>query len=501
MKNLPVVTAQEMARIEEWAVKNGSSQLEFMRRAGLCAAKAALEFTHQHHLKKRALLLAWKGNKGGDAFAAGAKLLEEGFQVKAMLLAPLDQCSELCRFFAAEFEKNGGSIEKFGDFEKEGILIDGLLGTGFSGQVEGVLKEAIDAANGSKLPIVSIDIPSGLNGTTGRVGGVAIRASLTVTMGLPKIGLFLNHGLNFVGELKVGDFGLPKEASERAKPIAFLVQEETVRPLLPPIERCRHKYQAGFVAGYAGSDGYTGAAKLASLSALRGGAGIVKWFYPKEARAECVPSEVIHMPWSEELWREAVQKANAVFLGPGLGQSSARKKEIASILAHLAVPAVFDADALYPQMLLPPVSICTPHRGEMLRLLGATRLEENVLLDQAQAFAKEKKTVLVLKGAPTWIFLPEEVPYIVAGGDPGMATAGSGDVLTGLLAAFLAQGCSAKNSALLGVFLHSLAGELAAKEKTSYSLIAGDLIEFFAKAFSRLLRWQGGILGTSRENG
>lgn len=483
MKNLPIVTAKEMARIEEAAVAGGSSRREFMRQAGLRVAEAAVEMVERCRWKKQALLLVWKGNKGGDAFAAGVRLLEEGFLVKAMLLASLDSCSELSRFFAAEFLKKGGAIEGFGNPGEEGILIDGLLGTGFSGQVEGVLKDAIDAANRSGLPILAIDIPSGLNATTGRVGGIAMRATLTVTMGLPKIGLFLNHGLNYTGELRVGDFGLPKETIARAEVIAYLVEQP---PSFPPVERCRHKYQAGFVAGFAGSPGYTGAAKLAALAALRSGAGIVKWFYPKVAEGGETPYEVIRLPWSEELWREAISKANAAFLGPGLGQSDERKREITSILAHLSIPVVLDADALYEGVPLPKHAICTPHRGEMLRLLGEARLEESELLDKCLAFANEKKIILVLKGAPTWIFLPEETPYIVCGGDPGMATAGSGDVLTGLLASLLAQGCNAKHAALLGVYLHALSGEMGAKDKTSYCLIAGDLIEFFSEAFKKL---------------
>ncbi len=487
MEKMPVVTAEEMARVEKWAVERGSDQREFMRRAGLAAADAAAQLCADRRLQKIATLLAWKGNKGGDAFAAGIRLLEEGFQVRAMLLSPLEGCSELCRFFAEEFQKKGGVIEGFGEIGSEGLLIDGLLGTGFAGQVSGVLKEAIDAANRSGLPILAIDIPTGLNGTTGKVGGAAIHASVTVTMGLPKIGLFLNQALNLVGDLKIGDFGLPLDAVKEARPIAFFAQKEEVFSFLPPVERCRHKYQAGFVAGFAGSSGYTGAAKLASLAALRGGAGIVKWFYPKGTPIDSVPFEVIQMPWSEGHWREALAKASAVFLGPGLGQSEERRKEIASSLAHLHLPSVLDADALYPHAALPPASICTPHRGEMLRLLGAARLEESELLERSQAFADEKKTVLVLKGAPTWIFFAKETPYIVAEGDPGMATAGSGDVLTGLLAALLAQGCMPKHAALLGVYLHALAGELAAKEKTSYCLIASDLIDFFAKAFHQSL--------------
>ena len=488
VSNVKIVTAQEMARVEKWAVERDSSQHEFMCQAGLRVAIAARDWVHRHHLSKKATLFVWKGNKGGDAFVAGAHLLEWGFEVQAMHLSSLEECSELCGHFAHEFQKKGGQIVQLKDPGRAGILIDGLLGTGFSGQVEGPLKEAIEIANRSGLPILAIDIPSGLNGTTGEIGGIAIRASLTVTMGLPKIGLFLNSGLNFVGKLYVADFGLPDEAVQEAKEVAFLVEKESVAHLLPTIERCRHKYQAGFVAGFSGSPGYVGAAKLASLAALRGGAGIVKWFYIKEAEAETYgcPYEVIRIPWSLDAWKLAMQKANAVFLGPGIGQSKEMRKQLSAIMAEASLPMVLDADALYPDMIVPRGSICTPHRGEMLRILGKERMEEGELHRACQVFCEEKKTVLVLKGAPTWIFLPNEKPRLVARGDPGMATAGSGDVLTGLLAALLAQGCNSKDAALLGVFLHALAGEAAAIEKTSYCMIAGDLIDFLPKAFKYL---------------
>jgi NAD(P)H-hydrate epimerase len=489
VKHLKIVTAQEMARVEKWAVERGSSQLAFMQEAGLRIAEAAQELVQIHQVPKKATLLVWKGNKSGDAFVAGAHLLEDGFEVQAMHLSPLEDCSELSKHFAQEFQKKGGQFVPLKDPGSEGILIDGLLGTGFSGQVEGLLKEAIEIANQSGMPILAIDIPSGLNGTTGEIGGIAIRASLTVTMGLPKIGLFLNQGLNFVEELIIGDFGLPEEAIAEAQEVAFLIEKECAADLLPAIDRCRHKYQAGFVAGFAGSPGYVGAAKLASLAALRGGAGIVKWFYIKEAQAETfdAPYEVIRIPWSEKEWTLAMQKAKSVFLGPGIGRSEEMRKQLFAMLADLSLPAVLDADALYPDMPMPSSSICTPHRGEMLRLLGKEQMEESELLEACQTFCEEKKTVLVLKGAPTWVFLPNEKPCLIARGDPGMATAGSGDVLTGLLSALLAQGCSAKDAALLGVFLHAVAGEVAAIEKTSYCMIAEDLIDFLPEAFKYLL--------------
>lgn len=491
--NLKVVTAQEMARIEQWALEQGASQLEFMRQAGMRVAEAAFDWVQLHLLSKKALLLVWKGNKGGDAFAAGVQLLEKGFEVRAILLVPIEQCSESSRHFAEIFFSKGGTISHAMERGNEAILIDGLLGTGFTGKADGILKKAIEFANDSGLPILSIDIPSGLNGSTGEIDGVAIQASLTVTLGLPKIGLFLQNGVNYTGKLLVGDFGLAKEAAEQVDAAAYWMEKKGVKELLPPILRNRHKYQAGLVVGFAGSPGMVGAAKLASFAALRAGAGIVKWFYTEEVAEETVDTavEVIRVPWSQEAWEKSAKKANALFIGPGLGQSEERRDQVAAMLSHITSPVVLDADALFSKTAIPKRAICTPHRGEMLRLLGEAHLEEDKLLKRCQMFSDQTGAVLVLKGAPTWIFIPHEKPILMARGDPGMATAGSGDVLTGILAALLAQGCSEKHAAQLGVFLHALAGEAAAREKTSYCLVASDLINYLPMAFKQLLeeRW------------
>jgi NAD(P)H-hydrate epimerase len=493
MQGLKVVTATEMARIEALAIKEGCSQEEFMRHSGARIAEAAEEWQERQQLAKIIHLLIWKGNKSGDAFVAGSLLLAAGFRVFAYMLAPLENCSPLTQKFAEKFHKKGGAViavksARDLNFGKDGFIIDGLLGTGFAGPVEGLLKETIEAANHSTLPVLAIDITSGLNGSTGEVGGVAIKAHLTMTLGLPKIGFFLRDGWNLVGELHVGEFGLPDEIIAQADPVAFLPEPANIKHFLPKIIRNRHKYQAGFVLGFAGSSRYSGAAKLASLASLRGGAGIVNLFYPEEATAQMVssPYEVIHMPWDEKTWEEALKKGTAVFLGPGIGESKESQHILSRILSHLRVPTVLDADALNLHLAIPPISICTPHRGEMLRLLGEEKLSEWQLLERCQRFCDEKNTVLVLKGAPNWIFTPHQKPQLIARGDPGMATAGSGDVLTGLLASLLAQGCSASEAALLGVMLHALAGEIAAKEKTSHCMIASDLIEYLPKAFHML---------------
>ena len=493
MKGYKVVTSKEMARIEALALQNGCNEEEFIHQAGLRIAEAAIEWIDLDHLSRNIVLLVGKGNKGGDAFAAGLALLAEGFQVKAYHLAPLDQCRPLCKKYAERFRKKGGDVLEIQSaaelsFDPDQLIIDGIFGTGFAGPVDGLYKAAIERANASQSPILAIDIPSGLNGTTGETGSVAIEAHLTVALGLPKAGFFLRDGWNYVGRLRVSDFGLPAEWIDCAEEIAWLSSTEHLRQSLPKPVRNRHKYQAGCVVAFAGSPHFSGAAKLASLSALRGGAGIVKLFYPKEAAQEMIdsPYEVIRMPWSDHEWNEALKKASSVFIGPGLGKS----EEIISWLAHyipkLTVPVVLDADALIPSVHLAPHTICTPHRGEALRFFQDENLSEDQLLMRCQRFCDEKRSILVLKGAPTWVFVPSEKPFIIAHGDPGMATAGSGDVLTGLIAALLAQGCPAVEASVLGVMLHALSGEAAAEEKTSHCMIASDLIEFLPRAFQAL---------------
>jgi NAD(P)H-hydrate epimerase len=217
---------------------------------------------------------------------------------------------------------------------------------------------------------------------------------------------------------------------------------------------------------------------------------MVRLFYPSSAQSEMsnLAYEVIHGPWKEEEWNAALKKAKALFIGPGLGSSKEVKEWVLRTVPQLTLPVVLDADALLDSLTLPKHAICTPHRGEMLRLLGKERLEEPQLLQRCQQFSDAHEVTLILKGAPTWIFTPVQPPILIVHGDPGMATAGSGDVLTGLLAALLAQGCDCKKAAVLGVMLHGLAGEAAAFQKTSYSLIARDLIDALPRAFQSMLR-------------
>lgn len=469
-----VVSADEMARVEKWAVSKGASAEAFMRKAGEQVALRAARLA-----KNSVVILVGKGNKGGDGYVAAATLISMGFRATAVPLFPVSECSPLNQKMAGEFRKVGGIVSDRVDFAEFDLIIDALLGTGFSGEINGVLAEAIRAANRSGKKILSIDLPSGLNGNTGEAKEALI-ATETVTLGLPKAGLFIGRGWELAGKITIVDFGLGLDAVQEADPVMWAANWREMK--LPPIGRVRHKYERGFVVGFGGSKEMPGAVKLSGLSALHSGAGIVK-LYTLDEVAPAAP-ELICQLFNEENWEQAIAKAQAVFVGPGMGRSERARKWLEDHLGEIQQPCVIDADALFflHQVDWPKQSVLTPHRGEMIRLLGSERSD---FMKQCREFTDQKGCVLVLKGAPTFVLAPGKLPVVVPVGDPGMATAGSGDVLTGIISAMIAQGKEIYEGAILGVALHGLSGEAAAAQKTSYGYTASDLINFLPEALKQ----------------
>ncbi|MES2121691.1 MAG: NAD(P)H-hydrate dehydratase [Chlamydiota bacterium] len=497
---IKIVTAKEMARVEGLALAEGASDLAFMENAAAAVAEMTADFILSNGLPKMVSLLVGKGNNGGDAYATGSKLIEMGYSVEAYHIYAIDACGPLCKTMHERFKSRGGIVHMVHDmhnffFEPKGLILDGLVGTGFAGKAEDALAMAIESANSSGLPILAIDIPSGLNGNTGEVETVAINATQTIYLELPKSGFFLKRGLDHVGELRCARFGLPEKFLNEAKPVALWADEDAPVEAMPPIQRTRHKYQAGYVLAVAGSSGMSGAAILSSYAALRSGAGIVRLFYPYEIESELshAPYELIREGWDQcclDRIQEESRRAKALILGPGVGRSKQAKKMVRALLEQLDLPMVVDADALYfiaenPRWKLPATVILTPHLQEMAHLLQ-TGGDEKTDLENCQAFAEERKATVVLKGAATFIFHPKSTPLCITRGDPGMATAGSGDVLTGIIGALLAQGLPARHAAALGVYIHGLAGESAAEENTSYCMTASDILHCLPEAFMEL---------------
>lgn len=481
-----VVTADEMRRIENLAYAQGHLDAQFMDNAGGKIAQITECFIEKHRLDKHVLLLAGKGNNGGDAYTAGLRLLEKGFSVSAFPLFSKESCSQLNRDRLQQFQQAGGKIHPAGTFSfgDKGVILDGILGTGFQGKAEGIVLCAIVQANQSKLPILAIDIPSGVSGNTGEVGSVAIYAKQTIYLGLPKIGFFIDHGWDHVGELVQADFSLPKNFTDQAQAEVYLLNEQNL--VLPPLKRSRHKYETGYVIGVAGSKNMSGAASLSSLAVLRSGAGVIRLFHSSDMCTCALPAEVIKEPYDQTRVLEECGRASSLFIGPGLGRNKETLKTLKSLLPQIPLPTICDADALYflSECTLPKNCILTPHHGEMKHLLSTTPT-----LLECQTYAQQKNVTLVLKGGPTFIFHPHTKPLIVTRGDSGMATAGSGDVLTGVISALVAQKCDLRTAAALGTCLHGIAGEIAAQTKTPYGLIASDIIENIPYAFLTLSKF------------
>ncbi len=495
-----VVRPKEMVRVEKKAFLAGASEEMCMLAAGAGVAEIAREFIHARGLEKQVVLLSGLGNNAGDAYAAGVQLLDEGFSVQAIQLGRVEECSFLCQKQMERFLEKKGVFHLFSDLESfsppaPGVLIDGVFGTGFHGQVEPPFSEALDFASLLGLPILSIDIPSGVHGETGEVQGSAITADETICIGLPKTGLFLQEGPRHTGDIHVVPLPIPQDFIEQAESSFEMLDEEELYSLVPKLNRDQHKYEAGLVVALVGSPGMPGAAQLTCLAALKTGSGLVHLLHPEGMEAELAATayEVIRVPYkasdpSHVL--EAFSKANAACLGPGIGRKPETAKLFSHLLSHLACPLLIDGDGLTLLAeggLKPPQgAVLTPHLGEMTRLLGKREKPTRnfALLSECQEYAQKFEITLVLKGMPTFIFSPDGSIYANITGDPGMATAGSGDVLSGMISTFLAKGMDPTDAAGLGVYMHGLAGTAAGAIHTSHSVIASDIISCIGRAYA-----------------
>ena len=306
-------------------------EADFMENAGREIAHATYEYIQQNCLVPFVWLLCGKGNNAGDAFVAGRYLLQHGCKVIAIQFEDLSHCSPLCKQNRRLFqEMKGHIINEISDFGTEGVILDGIFGTGFKGKIEAPYAPLIEKVNHCGLPILAIDIPSGLNGITGEAQGNVIQATETIFLGLPKTGFFLGDGWNVTGKLRGVDFGLPSSIVDRAQADFHLITQEHAASLVPSIQRNRHKYQAGYVIGLAGSPTMPGAALLSTWAALRAGSGMVRLLHPEgmEKQLSSSPYELIKIPYSDDQPKSVVEwmeKAAATFVGPGIGRTDQTK--------------------------------------------------------------------------------------------------------------------------------------------------------------------------------
>ena len=388
------------------------------------------------------------------------------------------------------------------------LLVDAIFGTGLNAPVKGISAAAITLMNASGRPIVAIDLPSGLDGDRGSVLGTAITAALTVTLARPKRGLYLGVGPNHAGVVRVADIGIPADLIVAAKIPVTLLEAADIRPLLPARPRTAHKGTFGHAGIIAGSAGKTGAAAMAAMAALRIGTGLVTVAAPRSVsdvlEAKLLEAMICPVPETEArmLSKQALEPLlafaadkTALAIGPGIGMHPETQALVHNLLVEAKRPMVLDADGLnavagHADMLgrASGPLILTPHPGEMARLLGTTSAEvQRDRLGAASRLAREQNVCVVLKGAGTIVAAPDGRLAVNATGNPGMATAGTGDVLTGIIAGLLAQGLPAWEAACAGVYLHGLAGDLAASEQGEEGLIAGDVIRAIPRAIQHVV--------------
>jgi NAD(P)H-hydrate epimerase len=427
------------------------------------------------------VVAAGKGNNGGDGRIV-ARLLE-GVARDVRLL------------------EIGGKLPSNAD-----VIVDALFGTGLSRPVEGHAKASIEAINRSKKWVLSIDIPSGLSADTGEVLGAAVRADITVTMGRPKLGLVLPQAAPYVGRLEVVDIGIPNEVYDSLGSRTHWVTAGDVKPWFVPRTPDTHKGTYGHILMIGGSETKPGSILLAGKAGLRTGAGLAtialpdKAFrkFPKnflELMYEPVPSsrQGTFAPKSWTRIAKILKGKDAVMIGPGMGVNADTKALVRQAVLKIDPPLVLDADAL--NALMPAdlkkrksPTILTPHPGEMARLTGVStaKIQKN-RIDAARDFAKRYVAIVVLKGFRTVIATPSGSVFVNSTGNPGMATAGMGDVLTGVIASLIAQGLEPEKAAVAGVFLHGRAGDRVAERLGDRGLLASDAIEEIPQTIRELL--------------
>ncbi|MFO1518913.1 MAG: NAD(P)H-hydrate dehydratase [bacterium] len=514
------VTREQMQALDRAAIqKRGIPSLSLMENAGRgVVERIRLEFPLRD--APTAAIFCGKGNNGGDGLVIARRLHEAGYRVKTFLLAPEeeyrgDALVNLHRLglpiLLLSREKE---LSLYGD-EIRGVsfLVDAIFGTGLDRPVQGFTARLIRFLNEIRKPVVAVDIPSGLCANTGKILGEAVRATLTVTLHRPKEGLVFGPDSDLAGNIRVVSIGIPEDLDEKIPRKEFLIGPDLFRDCFRPRARSSHKNTYGHALTVAGSRRKPGAAWMSARAALRAGAGLSTLALPECAyrKIDFKFSEVMFEPqpddgdfFSPESLNPLLKLAksrSALACGPGLGVSEGLAEWVKGLIEGIKIPCVLDADALnnlsgnlktlrgkHPPLIL------TPHPGEMARLVGDAReapekKRKKIVLE----FAKKYKVHLVLKGYRTWVATPVGRLFVNSTGNPGMATAGAGDVLTGILVGLLAQGMPVEKAVLAGVWIHGRAGDLAARRHGEAGTVAWDIAEKVPEVLRELVEGEDGI--------
>jgi NAD(P)H-hydrate epimerase len=501
-----LVTASEMQKMDRLAIESfGIPGMVLMENAGRGATQFFLDQFKDGENKKIGVV-AGRGNNGGDGFVIARYLAQKKMRVTVYLLSEAhkvkgDAAANLnllrpLKVPVIEMPDQESFSRHQTAMRHEAIWIDAILGTGLKSDVKGFFKNVIDFINGSNKPVFAVDIPSGLNSDTGQPWGTCIRATATATFAFAKTGHFLLPGADYTGNLKIIDIGIPPYIADDVRPLQHLLTLDLIRAVFQPRPSDAHKGHTGHILVIAGSPGKTGAAAMTAMSAMRAGAGLVTLGVPlslnpileahaTEAMTDPLPEvrEGILGETSFNRIMDLLSNKKCIALGPGMGTAPETKTLVHRILQKSTKPIIIDADGLnnlvgHTEILnnLKIPIILTPHPGEMARLIKTTTADvQKDRIHCAREFATKFKTHVVLKGAGTVVAHPDGRTFVNPTGNPGMASGGMGDVLTGIIAGFIAQGHSPELAAHAGVYLHGATADALAGTKGPFGYLATEV--------------------------
>lgn len=497
---LKILSTQQIKALDSYTIEHEPiASIDLMERA--CRAFTEWFIRHIDATQKIGVVCG-TGNNGGDGLGIARMLAGNGYSVKVWIVrggvsASADFAENLKRLQGKVMTTEIMTAPEEGLFDESSVLIDAIFGSGLSRPAEGIYAQVIDRINEANALRVAVDIPSGLAADRASSGPI-VKAHYTITFQLPKLAFLLPQSHPFTGEWVTVDIGLSKAFIDQAETSYRYITADYISQLLKPRKKFDHKGVFGHALLVVGSYGKIGAAVLASRAALRSGVGLLTVHIPQcgyPILQTAVPEAMTVADGDPHKFTKPGDTAaySAIGIGPGLGQDKATVKAMESLLSHYRKPVVIDADGLnilsaHRELLhlVPPGSILSPHPKEFERLVGKWK-DDFERLEKQQDLATRLRSVVIVKGAYSAIAAPDGTMFFNSSGNPGMATGGTGDVLTGILTSFLAQHYSPIDAAIAAVYLHGLAGDLAAMEKGEAGLIASDLIELLPAAIRKAL--------------